>query len=125
MKPVDAQTVADSISAGIPRDRVKALRAVRETNGAVVAVSDEAILSAIPQLARLTGVFAEPAAAASFAGAQRTVESGLIHADEKVVLLITGNGLKDVKRAQQSVGAGIRVSPDLKAIQHALRTLHQ
>ena len=125
MQPVDAQTIADSISAGVPRDRAKALRAVRETTGAFLAVSDEEIVSAIPQLARLSGVFAEPAAAATFAGAQRAVESGLIRSDEQVVLLITGNGLKDVKRAQQSVGEGIRVPPDLTAIQYAIKKLNQ
>jgi threonine synthase len=125
MKPVEANTIADSISAGIPRDRAKALRAVRETHGAFVAVSDEDIVAAIPQLARLTGVFAEPAAAASFAGAQRAVESGLIHKEEQVVLIITGSGLKDVKRAQQAVGAGIRVPPDLTAIQHAIKKLDE
>lgn len=103
MQPVDAHTIADSISAGLPRDRIKALRAVRETNGAYVAVSDDEIIAAIPRLAQLTGVFAEPAAAAAFAGAVRAVQWGHIHPDERVLLLLTGNGLKDVRRAMQSV----------------------
>jgi threonine synthase len=121
MRPVDAHTIADSISAGLPRDRAKALRAVRETKGAFLAVSDEEIVQAIPQLARLTGVFAEPAASAVFAGAQRAVQSGVIHSDERVVLLVTGNGLKDVKRAQTAVSGGLRVKPDLESVQQALR----
>lgn len=121
IQPVQAQTIADSISAGLPRDRVKALRAVRETNGAFIAVPDSEILAAIPQLARLTGVFAEPAAAAVFAGAQRAVQSNLIQPEERVALLVTGNGLKDVKGAQQSVSQGIRVQPDLSAVQRALQ----
>lgn len=120
MQPVEAHTVADSISAGVPRDRAKALRAVRQTDGAFVAVSDEAILQSIPTLARLTGVFAEPAAAAVYAGAQRAVSLGYIQPDERVALLLTGNGLKDVKSAQQSVGGGVRVPPDLAAIRRAL-----
>jgi threonine synthase len=120
MQPVEAETIADSISAGIPRDRAKALRAVRQTYGVFVAVSDEAILQSIPTLARLTGVFAEPAAAAVYAGAQRAVSLGYIQPDERVTLLLTGNGLKDVKRAQQSVGGGVRVPPDLTAIRRAL-----
>lgn len=120
MQPVDAQTVADSISAGVPRDRSKALRAVRETGGAFVAVPDGAIIASIPALARLTGVFAEPAAAASYAGCRRAVEMGYIGADERVLLLVTGSGLKDVRRAQQSVQGGLRVPPDASAVRRAL-----
>jgi threonine synthase len=121
MQPEPAETIADSISAGVPRDRAKALRAVRETNGAFIAVSDAEIVRSIPKLARLTGVFAEPAAAATFAGAQHGVQSGMIRPDESVLLLITGNGLKDVKRAQESVGAGLRVKPDLAAVREVLK----
>ena len=120
MQPVDAETIADSISAGVPRDRAKALRAVRQTNGAFVAVSDEKIIESIPAIARLTGVFSEPAAAAVYAGAQRAVSLGYIQPDERAALLLTGNGLKDVKRAQQSVGEGLRVPPHLADIRRAL-----
>jgi threonine synthase len=121
MQPVEVNTIADSISAGLPRDRVKAMRAVRESQGDFISVTDKEIVSAIPKLAGLTGVFAEPAAAASFAGAQRAVESGLIELEESVVLLITGNGLKDVKQAQQSVAGGLRVKPNLESIRKTLR----
>lgn len=120
MQPVDAHTIADSISAGLPRDRSKALRAVRGTHGAFVAVSDDEIIQAIPILARLTGVFAEPAAAAAYTGAKHAVAQGFIRPDDRVALLLTGNGLKDVKRAQQSVSGGIRVQPSLEAIRRAL-----
>ena len=115
MKPAPAETIADSIASGLPRDRAKALRAVRETGGAFVAVADREILAAIPRLAQLTGVFAEPAAAAAYAGAKRARGDGLLDADESVVLLITGNGLKDVPRARQAVGAGTRVPADASA----------
>jgi threonine synthase len=121
MQPAGAETIADSISAGLPRDRVKALRAVKQTQGAFVTVSDEAIIAAIPSLARLTGVFAEPASAAVFAGAKRAVQSGLIHTDESVALLLTGNGLKDIKRAQQSVTQGLRVQPTIESVRQALQ----
>ena len=55
MKPAPADTIADSIASGLPRDRAKALRAVRETGGAFVTVADSAILAAMPRLAQLTG----------------------------------------------------------------------
>ena len=120
MQPVDAHTIADSISAGVPRSRAQALRAVRETNGAYIAVTDDEIVQVIPEFARLTGVFAEPAAVASFIGAKRAVQSNYIRSDESVALLVTGNGLKDVKRAQQSVDQGLRVRPTLSAVREAL-----
>ncbi|RMG74212.1 MAG: threonine synthase, partial [Chloroflexi bacterium] len=82
MQPIMAHSIADSIVAGLPRDRSKALRAVNQTDGAFIAVDDSEILQAIPQFARLTGVFAEPAAAAAWAGAQRARSLGLLHADE-------------------------------------------
>lgn len=123
MTPMPAETIADSISAGLPRDRVKALRAVRDTNGVYVAVDDNAIVAAIPEIARLTGVFAEPAAAATFTGAQTAVQSGYIQPDESVLLLLTGSGLKDVRRAQQSVSGGIRVQPNLSSVRNALTRL--
>jgi threonine synthase len=121
MQPIDAHTIADSISAGLPRDRAKALRAVKQTQGAFVTVSDDEIIAAIPRLAQTTGVFAEPAAAAVFAGAQRAVQSGLINSNESAVLLVTGNGLKDIKRAQQSVAQGLRVQPTIDSVRQALR----
>lgn len=123
MQPEDAHTIADSISAGLPRDRSRGLRAVRETHGAFVSVTDDEILASIPRFARLTGVFAEPAAAAVYAGAQRAVKLGLIAEDERVALISTGSGLKDVRRAQESVAGGLRVPPDAETIRRALRAI--
>lgn len=120
MQPMTADTIADSISAGIPRDRAKALRAVRETQGAMIAVPDNEIIAAIPELARLTGVFGEPSCTAVYAGAKRAVQSGLLDKNESVLLLMTGNGLKDIRRAQQSVAHGLRVQPNLPSIRQAL-----
>ena len=74
--PVSGVTVADSISAGLPRDRIKALAAVTETAGAYVCVTDDEILEAIPALARGCGVFAEPAGAAAYAGLIKAVGDG-------------------------------------------------
>jgi threonine synthase len=120
MQPEEAHTIADSISAGLPRDRAKALRAVRRTNGAMVAVSDADILASIPALARLTGVFSEPACAAVYAGAKRALELGYMSSSDSVALVLTGNGLKDIRRAQESVAGGVRVQPHLDAVRRAL-----
>lgn len=97
--PITAHTVADSISAGLPRDRVKAMAAVRETQGAFITVSDQEILTAIPALARTSGVFAEPAGAAAYAGLKQAATDNLVAPDERIVVLNTGSGLKDVASA--------------------------
>lgn len=101
--PIDASTIADSISAGLPRDRIKALAAVKETEGAYISVTDAEILAAIPALARGSGVFAEPAGATAFAGLVKAVNQGLVSPDERIVVLNTGSGLKDVASAMKSV----------------------
>lgn len=122
--PIAAHTVADSISAGLPRDRLKALAAVEETDGAFVTVSDEEILAAIPVLARGSGVFAEPAAAAAWAGLVRAAGYGLVGPDDRVVVLATGSGLKDVaaaRRAAEGAGAApIEIGPDRESLERAL-----
>jgi threonine synthase len=74
--PVIPDTLADSIAVGQPRDRVKALRAARETGGRYVAVSDEEILEAMRLLGREAAIFAEPAGAAGFAGFHKLVRQG-------------------------------------------------
>jgi threonine synthase len=122
--PIEARTLADSISAGLPRDRLKAMAAVKETSGAFLAVSDDEILAAIPALARGCGVFAEPAGAAAYAGLIRAVEGGLVSRDERIVVLNTGSGLKDVASAMKSVSlAGSQpyhVSPDLDDLKRVM-----
>ncbi len=101
--PIKAHTLADSISAGLPRDRIKAMEAVVASKGAFLTVSDEEILLAIPQLASKTGVFAEPAGAAAYAGLLKAIEQDLVQAADSVVVLNTGNGLKDIKGAQKAL----------------------
>jgi threonine synthase len=123
MEPVEAHSVADSIVAGLPRDRIKALRAVRDTGGAFLRVDDEEILAAIPALARGCGVFAEPAAAAAYAGLVRAVEQGMVTSGDRVVVLATGSGLKDVASAMKAVKAQPAVvEPTLAAVKKALST---
>ena len=121
MEPVDAHSVADSIVAGLPRDRIKALRAARETGGAYVRVTDEEILAAIPALAQGCGVFAEPAAAAAYAGLVKAVAEGLIHRDDRVVVMATGSGLKDVASAMKAVAVEPEVvQPSLEDVRRVL-----
>ena len=121
MEPVEAHSVADSIVAGLPRDRNKALRAARETGGAYVRVSDAEILAGIPALARGCGVFAEPAAAAAYAGLIKALEQEFVTSEERVVVLATGSGLKDVASVMKAVETEPPVvSPEFEAVRHSI-----
>lgn len=121
---VKAETVADSISSGLPRDRIKAMTAVKESRGAYICVEDREILDAMPRLARETGIFAEPAGAAAYAGFLKAMDTGMVSSDETVVVLNTGNGLKDIQGAVRALemdkSAPLRISPSLKAFQEAM-----
>lgn len=122
--PINAQTVADSISVDLPRDRIKALAAVNETGGAFVCVEDGEILDAIPELARCTGVFAEPAGAAAYAGLVKAVEQQQVSGDEAIVVLNTGNGLKDIAGAMRAVDQvetePFHIEPDIEALRQVV-----
>lgn len=124
MPAISAATAADSISADLPRDRVKALAAVVETGGAYLRVDDDHILRSIPLIAANSGVFAEPAASAAYAGLEVAVEQGLVGAGDNVVVISTGSGLKDVPSVLAGVSATgaepIRVPPSLGALEEAM-----
>ncbi|MDQ3248566.1 MAG: pyridoxal-phosphate dependent enzyme, partial [Chloroflexota bacterium] len=120
-EPVAATTRADSISVNAPRDAVKALNAVRQSNGAFISVPDEEILAAILPLARLGAVFAEPAGAAAYAGLCQAVRAGLVNAQETIVVINTGNGLKDVHAAIGVAGGTTVIEPTLAAVKRHLR----
>lgn len=120
IRPVNALTLADSISVDLPRDGLRALRAVTQTGGAYFTVSDTEILSAIQELGT-TGVFAEPAGAAAYAGLKKAVSSGAIASNTPVLVLNTGNGLKDVAAAIRSAGEAPVIAPNLAAMTQALQ----
>lgn len=116
IRPTQAKTLADSIAVGQPRNWRKALRAIRESNGAMVSVSDSAILEAMRQSARLAAVFAEPAAATALAGLGKAVERGIVRKSETALVVVTGNGLKDVKSAIEATAPPIDIAPNLSAL---------
>ena len=118
--PVSADTLADSISVDLPRDGLRALRAATETGGAYIAVPDSAILTAIAEIGRDAAVFAEPAGAAAYAGLLTAVEENLLGDGDRVVVLNTGNGLKDVARAMEAASEPLVIEPSLEALKSAL-----
>ena len=114
--PGPAETLADSICVGHPRNWRKALDAVRDSGGAFVAVSDEQILEAMREAGRLAGVFGEPAGVAGLAGLRQAVAAGLVGKRETALAVVTGSGLKDVRSATRAAGAPIELPPDDAAI---------
>lgn len=111
--PQPENTIADSIAVGVPRNPIKAIRAIHESNGITVNVSDEEILAAMRLLGRTQGVFAEPAGATGTAGVKKAIEMGLIEKDASVVSVVTGNGLKDVNNAIKAAGEPICIPPEM------------
>ncbi|NOX89195.1 MAG: pyridoxal-phosphate dependent enzyme [Calditrichaeota bacterium] len=97
----EANTLADSISAGAPRNLFMAAEAVRKSDGIALAVSDEAILNAQKMIAEKAGLLAEPAAAATFAAYGKMKKNGQIENGTNALLLMTGSGLKDVGALQK------------------------
>lgn len=90
-----ASTIADSIHAGAPRNLYMAAHAIKTSSGEAISVSDEEILSAQKSIAQNFGIIAEPSSATAFAGYEKLYQSGNISANENVLLMLTGNGLKD------------------------------
>ena len=120
LTPCAADTLADSIAVGHPRNFVKGMRAVTESGGALIAVSDEEILESITLLARRAGVFGEPAGVAGAAGIRRAVAAGIIGRKESAVLVMTGNGLKDVQSATRAAGRAIAIPPEIEAVRETV-----
>jgi threonine synthase len=120
ISPVAADTFADSISVDMPSDGVRALRAATQTGGEYITVSDDEILSAIAALG-VSGIFAEPAGATSYAGLVKAVKAGQILPDDPVVVVVTGNGLKDVGAAMKAVDQAQVIEPTLKDLKRVLK----
>ncbi len=120
VEAVNADTVADSIAVDRPRDGLAAVKAVIESGGEAVPVPDDEILAAIPEMSRLAGVFPEPAAAAPLAALKQMVADRTIDPAERVVLVVSGSGLKDVRRAADAAGKPTVIEPTIEAVRHVV-----
>jgi len=123
IKPVNAHTVADSISVDVPRDGLAAVRAVIESKGEGITVSDKEIIDAAAELAVTSGIFTEPASAAAWAGVRNLRRDGLIDPGERVVCLLTGNGLKDAGAIETALSDLVVIDPDPAQVESRIRDL--
>jgi len=88
-------TVASAVCVGNPSDAGKALRSMRESGGCASVASDHAILESEKLLAKTESIFVEPSGAIPLAALQAMIAQGQVSADEEIVLVMTGAGLKD------------------------------
>jgi len=126
IKPVERpETVATAIRIGNPINAPKALNAIRESGGTAEAVTDNEILEAQKELARLEGIGVEPASAASIAGLKKLVQMGIIDNSETVVCIATGHLLKDPETVIKSSRPPIEIAADMKSLYNALTNEQQ
>lgn len=123
-RPMEENTLADSIAVGVPRNADKALMAIRESGGLTVNVSDEEIMAAQKLLGRTCGVFGEPAGVTGTAGLKKLCEEGKISPNATVVSVVTGNGLKDVANAIAHCGEPISIPGDMDLLLKAFAENH-
>jgi threonine synthase len=112
-----SDTIADSISVDVPKNFRMCARFIEQYNGEHITVTDEEIILASAELSGNTGIFAEPAAAAAYAGLLKMSGSGKIAAGSKNVVLLTGSGLKDLASVQPHIRLPLPVDPDEKSLE--------
>lgn len=117
--PVAATTIADSISVDMPSDGVRAVRAATETGGAYITIADEEIYKGIAELGRY-GIFVEPAGSTAYVGLLKAISEGKIGADDPVVVVSTGSGLKDIRAAMAAVKEAAVIEPNMAALKKHL-----
>lgn len=116
--PVVPDTIAKSLAIGNPADGVFALETARSTGGSVSAVTDAEIVDGIRLLAETTGIFTETAGGVTTAVLRKLAEQGEIGAGERVVLYITGDGLKTLDAVAPHVSA-IQIDADVASFEAA------
>ena len=120
-EPVERpETIATAIRIGNPASWSKAIAARDESGGRIESVTDDEILAAYGDLARLDGIFCEPASAAAVAGVAKLRRAGELDEDALIVCVLTGSGLKDPDTAGTIVGSVLEVDASVAAVASAL-----
>ena len=124
MKPVKPNTIAKSLAIGNPADGWYALEVVRRTGGAIGSVTDTEVLDGIRLLARTEGIFAETAGGVTIATLAKLAREGIVRDDERVVVYVTGNGMKTVEAFGDTISPTATVRPHLEDVRAVLDRQH-
>ncbi len=114
------ETIAHSLAIGNPADGYYAKRAILDSGGYAASPTDSEIIEAIHLLARTEGIFTEPAGGTTVAGLKKLIESGHIQPDERIVVYVTGNGLKAQDTLLKSLQRPPVIKPTLGEFEHLL-----
>ena len=111
-----SNTLADSISVDIPRNFFMAQDYLLQYKGEWLSVTDDDIVNASKILARNTGIFAEPAASTAFAGMLCYQKNQKLLTKQRVVVLLTGSGLKDLKAVSSVINIPNAIDPTIDSL---------
>lgn len=123
VKPVKPDTIAKSLAIGNPADGIYAADTVRNSGGYGEHANDDEIVEAIKLLGATEGIFTETAGGVTLAAAKKLIESGHISRDERIVVSITGNGLKTIEALEGRVPEPHVIQPQLNAFRKLMTTL--
>jgi len=115
-----SSTIADSISVDIPRNFYMAKQFLEKYKGEYISVSDKEIIEASQTLSKNTGLFAEPAAAAAFAGMTAYSEHNKLPDNSNNIVLLTGSGLKDLKAVSGALKLPESIDPTINNLKDLL-----
>lgn len=118
---VPSTTLADSISVDIPRNFLMAKKFLLTYDGESINISDHEIVKASGLLAKTTGIFAEPAASAAYAGFLKFKNENQFKDGSRALVLLTGSGLKDLKTALNAVKLPEPIEPTPTALDNYLQ----
>jgi threonine synthase len=119
--PARGESLAESIAVSKPRNWRKAIKAIRESQGTMITVTDEEILHAQQMTARLAGVFGEPAGVAGIAGIKKAVATGLISPSAIALVVVTGSGLKDIQAVRRTITMPEPIVGDMETLDRYLK----
>ena len=123
VKPVKPNTIAKSLAIGNPADGIYAATTVRESGGCGEHATDDEIVEAMKLLAETEGIFTETAGGVTLAATKKLIESGQIGLESRVVISITGNGLKTIEALDGKVDEPHIIQPQLNAFKKLMTRL--
>lgn len=123
LTPIDKpRTVCSAIAVGNPIDAVKVFRALKESNGLAISVSDDRTLKAQQTLAKLEALYIEPSSATTIAALEKLVRQKIIKRDDVVVCVATGAGLKDPATTLKIIAEPPTIEPHITEVDRVLKT---